>query len=82
MDPKRWTKTVTVFTGKPGKMRVIASTAEGGEFLLNRWPVEQGPLHMRARVACLEVLEGKMPPEHARAAFIAAAVEADILVKG
>lgn len=81
MDPKRWNAPVTVFTGKPGKMRVVASTVEAAEFLLERWPVEPGPLHMRARVACLEVLEGKMPPDHARAAFVAAAHEAGILVK-
>jgi len=82
MDPKRWTKTVTVFTGKPGKMRVIASTVEAAEFLLERWPVEPGPNHLLARVACLAVLEGEYPPEHARAAFIAAADEAGILVRG
>lgn len=81
MDQKRWTAPVTVFTGKPGKMRLIASTADAGEFLLLRWPKEPGPAHLAAREACLAVLDGEQPPGFAREAFVAAAVEADILVK-
>ena len=81
MDPKRWNKAVEVETEKIGRIRDITSTEEAARFLLERWPVEPGPLHTEAQIACLAVLDGEMPPEHAREAFIAAAVEADILVK-
>ena len=83
MDPKRWTKPVTVETAKLGKHRVISSTEEAARFLLTEWPVDEtGPAHLDARFACIDVLDGLQPPEHAREAFVAAAVEADILVKG
>lgn len=82
MDPKRWTKTVTVETAKVGKHRVIASTEEAARFLLEQWPVQPEPRHLLARVACIAVLGGEMPPDHARDAFVAAAEEAGILVKG
>lgn len=82
MDPKRWNKPVTVETGKLGKLRAIASTVDAARFLLEDWPEVAGPAHLKARVACLAVLDGTEETEHAREAFIAAAVEADILVKG
>jgi hypothetical protein len=83
MDPKRWTKTVTVETAKLGKHRVIASTEEAARFLLTEWPVsDTGPAHLNARFACIDVLDDVQPPEVARDAFVAAAEEADILVKG
>ena len=82
MDPKPWTKPVTVETAKLGKLRVIASTADAARFLLEQWPVDHGPLHLDAREACLAVLDGEKPAEFARDAFVAAAEEAGILVKG
>jgi hypothetical protein len=82
MDPKRWNAPVTVETRKVGKMRVIASTEEAARFLLTEWPVDEtGPAHLLARIACIAVLDGEKPPEHAREAFVAAAVEAGIFVR-
>ncbi|WP_097142179.1 DUF982 domain-containing protein [Rhizobium subbaraonis] len=81
MDPKRWNKAVEVETERLGRIRDITSTEEAARFLLERWPVEPGPAHLKARIACLSVLEGKRQPDHAREAFVAAAEEAGILVR-
>lgn len=81
MDPKRWTIAVALETEEQGKLRVICSTAEAAEFMLNHWPVERGPLYIEAQKACLAVLGGEQPPEFAREAFVAAADEAGILGK-
>lgn len=81
MDDKRWAKGVELEMHGPGKYRVVSSTREAAECLLYRWPVEGGPAHLLARIACLAVLEGEMPPDHAREAFIAAAEESGIHVR-
>lgn len=82
MDAKRWDKPVTVETEKVGMLRSIASTMEAAEFLLLHWPLDwTGPAHVRARHACIQVLGGKSPPEHAREAFINACEEAEIFIQ-
>ena len=81
MDPKRWRKPVTIELGKTGRMRAVSSTQEAAELLLMRWPQKGGIHHLLARIACLAVLEGEMPPRHARAAFIKACEEAEIFIQ-
>ncbi len=81
MDPKYWSKPVTLETGVLGKYKTITSTGEAARMLLNQWPVEKGRRYSRARKTCLAVLDGTKPPSEARKAFIDAADEADLFVR-
>ncbi|CCV15386.1 DUF982 domain-containing protein [Mesorhizobium sp. STM 4661] len=55
--------------------------AQAADILLNRWPAKTGKKHIAAGKACLGALEGLKEARFARAAFINAAIEADILVE-
>lgn len=79
MGMKLWSMPVE-FEACPGTHRVVASTDEASHYLLNRWPVEGGEKYIEARKVCLDVLAGLRAPEDARSAFIAAAVEAGMLI--
>ncbi len=81
MDPKRWDKAVEIELGRTGQIRRVTSTQEAAEILLTKWPIKGGRMHLAARLACLDVLEGVQPPEYAREAFIAAADEAGFLFR-
>jgi len=67
---------------RPGASRAIGDVERAAEWLLFHWPDEQVDTlqHRAARLACLKAYEGKVPPEYARAAFVVAAREANILV--
>ena len=78
-----WDKAVELELHGAGKYRIVKSTEEAAESLLYRWPgVKTGPAWIRAQKACLEALEGRMAGRHVRTAFIAAAAEAKISVRG
>jgi hypothetical protein len=81
MDRNYWDKGVVISTKKTGQYRVIRSTDEAALWLLEHWPIEEGPAYLQARIACLNVLEGNEPVDVARSAFIAAAKEARIFVR-
>lgn len=71
---------VSVVIDRRGNItRSISSTTEAAEVLLNEWPTEPGKKHLAARNACLKVLEGLAESRQARAAFEAAAREANVL---
>jgi hypothetical protein len=74
-------ESVTVQTRKIGLYRNIKSVEEAAEFLLHSWPKEKGRLELVARIACLNALEGGLPGDVAREAFVMAAKEAGILVR-
>lgn len=71
---------VTVVAAHGGKPRTITSVEQAAGFLMNDWPPERGRLHGLARQACLDALEGNLSGAEARAVFIDAAREADILM--
>jgi hypothetical protein len=71
---------VTIMTSQPGRMRAISSALSAAEFILNEWPINEGPKLSIAKYALLSCLEGKLSPGAARFAFIEAAKEADIYV--
>jgi hypothetical protein len=81
MDPKRWSKPLTLESPKLGRHHTINSTSEAALVLKNNWPIKRGQNLKRARKTCLEVLDGKKAPSEARSAFIAAAVEAHVFVR-
>jgi hypothetical protein len=79
-DPKRFDRPVVVEDWR-GTVRILASTLDAAHFLMNAWPVGRGDRHVEAIDACIEVLRGERPPAEARAAFVAAAREAEISVE-
>lgn len=82
MEDKRFDEPVSIMIGGPGKIRVISSTREAAECLLNyRWPKGTGPKHRAARKACMDVLSGLRQAHVARKALAEAARESDILVE-
>lgn len=80
MEDKRFDEPVHVMVGGPGRIRVVTTTGQAADCLLNQWPGKPGRKHRTARQACLDVLSGIREARAARAAFAAAAEDADILV--
>ncbi|PIO43110.1 DUF982 domain-containing protein [Phyllobacterium zundukense] len=74
-------ESVTVETRHVGRYRVIASVDAAADFLAHDWPTEKGPIHLRARIACLDALENALSADEAREAFIEAAKESGILIR-
>jgi predicted RNA-binding protein YlxR (DUF448 family) len=62
-------------------MRRHATLSDLAYSLLYRWPEEnRGKEWVRAQTMCLEAMEGHRDPEQARAAFVAAALAAEMLM--
>ncbi|MBZ9675722.1 DUF982 domain-containing protein [Mesorhizobium sp. ES1-1] len=82
MKDQQFDEPVKVALGRAGR-RVfnVERVAQAADILMNRWPVATGQRHTVARKACLAVLEGRRDAWVARAAFLEAAIEADILVE-
>jgi hypothetical protein len=78
---KPWTKSVTLALEGPGKYVTIANTTEASWAMIEDWPLDDAPALNRALDICAAVVEGKMPVEDARKAFIAAAAEAEIHIQ-
>jgi hypothetical protein len=82
VQDQRFDEPVKVVLGRSGNTIFnVERVAQAADILINRWPVVTGQRHMVARKACLAVLEGTREAWVARAAFINAAIEADILVE-
>ncbi|MBZ9775255.1 DUF982 domain-containing protein [Mesorhizobium sp. CO1-1-8] len=81
MQDQRFDEPVRIALGRSRNSINVERVAQAADILLNRWPVATGQKHMVARKVCLAVLEGKKEVSAARAAFINAAIEADILVE-
>ncbi|MCX5581592.1 DUF982 domain-containing protein [Kaistia terrae] len=73
-------KPVFVWVGA-GSRQAIGDVERAAEWLVYRWPepFKSSDLHRMAKLACLAALEDKADTEAARAAFVLAAEEADIL---
>lgn len=70
-----------VETSNPGEFRRLASVSQAAVFMMERWPEEHGPRYRTALRACTGRLTSKDDVENARRAFLAAAKEADLLVR-
>lgn len=79
MDVKIWSRPVR-FETSVGQYRIIASTEEASRFLLHQWPMQNGVAYDAARQACLDAMEGEVPADIARQAFIEACGEAGMYV--
>ena len=81
MKNQAWTKPVTVETRKTGERMAIGSTERASQFMLKEWPtLEDGQAFKAAKQAMLDAAEGKIDPERARQAFLAALEEGDVYV--
>jgi hypothetical protein len=65
-----WSQGIYMGIGKLGEFRVVGSTREALNILFNRWPVKGGDAHRYAISICSAVLDGEVPPDEARNAFI------------
>lgn len=81
MDPKYWSKPVTVETMSLGKYRTVTNTKDATRILMTQWPRAHGRRLSKAKKTCFSVLEGAKPPSDARRAFIDAAYEADLNIR-
>jgi hypothetical protein len=78
---KPWKTGVTLALEGGDTFTTIATTQAASWALIEDWPLEDGPELDRALLICTAVMEGKRPADEARAAFIAAAKEAGIVIK-
>jgi hypothetical protein len=76
-----WKREVQIDLAGKGKYRTLRSTDDAAECLLYSWPRKRGRALKEARLACLYALEGEIPVDQAREAFLAAADEADLYVR-
>jgi hypothetical protein len=75
-------KLVMIETRRAGTLRAVGSVREAAELLIGEWPsVGPGDAYRAATRACLGALEGSVPVEQARQAFIAAAQEVGLFVR-
>ena len=66
----------------PMCFRMVNSVRDAAEMLVKGWPEEgRGPAYRAALQACHDALAGSAKPAVARAAFMAAAREAGIIVR-
>ena len=73
-----WRPPVAIRIGR-GHVELIHNPREGLDYLAHRWPLGQGPLKAGAQKSCCDALENKSDLPSAREAFIAAAIEVDVL---
>jgi hypothetical protein len=77
-----WPEPVLLALEEPGKYVTIATTQAASWAMIEDWPTEDGPALDKALLICADVIKGKRTNDDARNAFIAAAVEAGIDIKG
>ena len=76
---QQWSSPVKLIFSEGSPYRV-GDTFVATDCLLRRWPEKSGVFYRKARSACLEALEGRVPAYYAREAFIIAARDAGVLV--
>jgi uncharacterized protein DUF982 len=69
-----WSEGIYMQLGNHGEFRVVGSTREALNILFNRWPVKSGDSRYAISI-CSAVLDGELPPDEARHAFILAVEE-------
>jgi hypothetical protein len=78
-EKNTWSSAVRFETGL-GKYETIGDTEDAVRFLASHWPIVGGEAHELAKEICFEALEGYVPADDARDAFIEACCEARIFV--
>jgi hypothetical protein len=67
---------IRIGTGAPEQVQTASAALEK---LTYRWPHQRGRHYLSAKTCCLAALNGQMPADMAREAFIHAAIEAQML---
>ncbi|PZM14853.1 DUF982 domain-containing protein [Rhizobium tubonense] len=80
VSEKMWTDGVYMELGKLGKYQVVWSTTDAQNMLFYRWPAKGGEAFRSALDICASVLNGHLPCDEARHAFILAAEEAGLFI--
>ena len=70
-----------VAVARASEIHVVSDTEAAFSLLRDRWPTFRGPRHADAFASMIMARQGKETSDLARAAFVAAAKEADILVR-
>lgn len=76
-----WDKPVRIERGGSGRPFHVSNNNRAADLLLNEWPTEPGPKHLKARNAVLAAMEKALDAKRqaaARKAFLEAAEEAGI----
>lgn len=81
MHDNRFDDPIAVRTPKGPDTQLLRGPLEASDFLLNSWTGKRSPKHRAALQACHDAVSGGKPAMSARRAFVAAAREADILVR-
>lgn len=79
-----WDRPVPVALSGVAAVTQVNNNHQAADLLLNRWPAAPGPKHREARQAVLAAMRRHLDAKalaRARAAFEAAAREADIIVE-
>ena len=76
-----FSKPVAVATGISGDIRNLTNAREAVDLLNNRWRDGGSDKHRSALRACQQALNGNVPADIARDAFMEAAREAHMLVE-
>lgn len=71
-----------VAVASASEIHVVSDTEAAFDLLRRRWPTFRGPRHADAFASMIMARQGRETPDLAREAFVAAAKEADILVRG
>jgi len=74
-----WRHVVNLRVGQ-GPIETIRCPGEALGYLNGRWPEGAGPYTDAARSKCLRALEDRTASEEAREVFMAAAIEASLLI--
>ncbi len=77
-----WKNPVVVSIGEPPVETVIETTQAAAWAMIEDWPMEDGTALDRALAVCAAVDAGKRKPEEARHAFVDAAKEAGVFIRG
>jgi len=72
-----WDRPVELYFADSNKV-TVNGPKEALDYLLAMWPTEQGDVYLNSKNACMEAIEGVVPVEQARQAFVAAAEKAGI----
>jgi hypothetical protein len=82
MSTEPWSDTVILDVPDSEDSRTVHDTLEAADCLFTYWPDGEGETYDSTMKTFARVLDGEEPADAAREAFIEAATEADLPVKG
>jgi len=80
MHPKAFNAPVTVYVENSMRFRVVSDLSDASDFLFDHWAENDSARWMFAMNQCSAAILGKVAPDEARTAFIAAMNGAEIQI--